>query len=203
MRSVEADPDRIATGDSPMSVAVQRKLFSVDEYHRMAEAAVFGEDDRVELIAGEVVEMSPIGSRHAACVRRLVDLISRQLPPDVLLDVQNPLRLDDRSEPLPDLMLLRRTGDYYAGSPPTGRDLLLLIEVADTSSEYDHRIKLPLYARSGVAEVWIVDLVAASIAVHRDPSGGRYRDVSHHAGDEGIAPGALPGLVLAVADVLG
>jgi Uma2 family endonuclease len=134
-------------------VVVKRRRFTAEEYHKMAEAGILHEDDRVELIEGEIVDMAPIGSRHATCVRELVWLLSKQLSDELRLDVQNPVRLVEYGEPQTDLAVIR-AGDY-AGALPEPGDVLLLIEVSDTTLRYDPEVKLPLYARSGVPEVWV------------------------------------------------
>src|ERR671938_544657 len=141
-----------------MSVQVAKRCFSVDEYYRMGEAGILTEDDRVELIEGEIIEMSPIGSRHAACVNRLNTLLGRHLRQTAIVSVQNPIRLDAYSEPEPDVALLRPRADYYESGHPTPADALLIVEVADTSADYDRIIKLPLYAKAGIPEAWLVDL---------------------------------------------
>ena len=141
-----------------MPVQASRRLFTVHEYYRMAEAGIFGEDDRVELLSGEIVEMTPIGSRHAAAVSRLIHVFTARLSGTAILRVQDPLRLDNYSEPQPDLAIVRLRQDFYRDAHPDAADVLLLIEVADTSGDIDRTVKIPLYARSGVAEVWVVDL---------------------------------------------
>src|SRR5438067_1710908 len=129
------------------------RLFTVADYYRMAEAGILKEDDRVELIEGEVVAMSPIGSRHAACVAKLQALLHRVFSAEpVIVWVQNPLHLSEYSEPQPDLSVLRARDDFYAKNQPTAADVLFVIEVAESSLMYDHHTKLPLYARSGIAE---------------------------------------------------
>ena len=125
-------------------VVVKRRRFTAEEYHKMAEAGILHEDDRVELIEGEIVDMAPIGSRHATCVRELVWLLSKQLSDELRLDVQNPVRLVEYGEPQTDLAVIR-AGDY-AGALPEPGDVLLLIEVSDTTLRYDPEVKLPLYA---------------------------------------------------------
>ncbi len=150
-----------------------RRLFTVDEFHRMAEAGILGEDDRVELIEGELIEMTPIGSRHAACVNRLVKLLSS--PDPYLLSVQNPVSLSPRTELQPDIALLKPRPDYYASAHPGPNDVVLIIEVADTSAAADREVKLHLYARAGVPEVWLVDLPRGIIEVYQDPGGAAYR----------------------------
>ena len=186
-----------------MAVQLLRRSFTVAEYHRMAEAGILREDDRVELIEGEIVQMTPIGSRHAACVMRLIQLLSRQLGQGVLVNVQNPIRLGEYSEPQPDVTLLRFRPDFYAQSHPGPTDVLLAVEVAETSAVYDRDVKLPLYARAGIPEVWLVDLSAEGMEVHRDPAAQGYRQVRRVGRGERVTPGALPELDLAVDDILG
>jgi Uma2 family endonuclease len=135
-----------------------KRLFSVTEYHRFGEAGILSEDDRVELIKGEVVEMSPIGSRHAACVRALQELVQEKLGRTAQVSVQNPIQLDEHSEPQTDVALVTPRKDRYANAHPRPADVLLVIEVADTSIEFDQSVKLPLYARAKIPEAWLVDL---------------------------------------------
>jgi Uma2 family endonuclease len=186
-----------------MSVQVLRRRFTVDEYYRMAEAGILHEDDRIELIEGEIVEMSPIGSRHAACVKRLIGLFSRQVGPEsATLGVQDPIHLGEYSEPQPDIALIHPRPDFYASAHPGPADILLLIEVADTSVEYDRGIKIPLYSRAGIREYWIVDLAGESVEVYRDPSPDRYRLIRLLKHGDRIAPEAFPDVEIAIDDVL-
>ena len=181
---------------------VTRRKFTVEEYHLLARAGVLKEDDRVELLEGEIVEMSPIGSRHAACVDRLNRVFSR-LGERTIVRVQSPLRLGDLAEPQPDLALLRPRSDFYATAHPGPEDVLLVVEVAETSSDYDRQIKIPLYARWGIPEAWLVDLDQDRVEVHRDPSPEGYRDVRAIPRCEALAPGAFPDLDRRAQDVLG
>ncbi len=144
----------------------------------MAVAGLFGEDDRVELLEGEIVEMTPIASRHAACVNQLNEAFSDRLRRRVVVSVQNPVRLGTHSEPQPDLALLRLRGDRYAGRHPGPGDVLLLVEVADTTRRWDREHKVPLYAAAGVGEVWLLDVGAEELEVFRRPEGGDYREVT-------------------------
>lgn len=155
-----------------MQVAAHR--FTVDDYYRMAEAGILQPDQRVELLDGQVVEMTPIGRRHAACVDRLTDLFTDMRRGRAVVRVQNPIRLDQHSEPEPDVTLLKPRDDYYAEREPHAYDVLLLIEVCDTTLAKDRDIKLPLYAKAGVVEVWLADLESRAIHVHREPGDGRY-----------------------------
>jgi len=168
----------------------------------MAEAGILSEDDRVELIEGEIVEMSPIGSHHAACVKRLNRLFSRSVS-DAVVSVQDPIRLSEYSEPEPDLALLRPRADFYAEALPGPEDTLLVVEVMETSAQYDRERKLPLYAEAGIPEVWLVDLAAECIEVYRRPSPDGYEDVRRRCRGERLSPQAFPDVELAVDEVLG
>ena len=180
---------------------ITRRRFTVHDYHRMAEAGILHEDDRVELIGGEIVEMSPIGGRHAACVREINHLLSRQVGDELRVDVQSPVKLSEQEEPQPDLAMIRtRT---YGRSLPTPEDVLLLIEVADTSLAYDREVKLPLYALSGIAEVWLVDLNANIIERYTEPSEVGYRLVRRAGRGETLESAVLPALVVPVDIALG
>jgi hypothetical protein len=154
-----------------------RRRFDVDAYYRMAETGILSPKDRVELIDGEIVEMAPIGSAHGGVTNRLTRLVARVVADGrVLASVQGPLRLDAFNEPQPDLMLLRPRPDDYTASHPTAADVLLLIEVAASSLAYDRGPKLDLYARHGVPEVWIVDLVGRIVEVCRKPGPQGYAE---------------------------
>lgn len=176
--------------------------FTVDEFHRMAAAGVFTEDDRVELLEGEVTVMTPIGHRHAAAVNFLNDRLGEALRGRALVQVQNPVRLGPHNEPQPDLALLRRAADYYRTAPPTAADVFCVIEVADTTVEYD-RAKLPLYAEAGVPETWIVDLQTERLEVYREPRGARYERAVVLRRGETVSPERFPDVALVVAEVFG
>ena len=175
--------------------------FTVEDYHRLAEAGILGEDDRVELIEGDLVMSSPISSRHAACVKRLNALFSTALQGRAIVGVQDPLRLGEHSEPEPDLMLLRPREDFYRDAHPGPEDVYLVIEVSETSLAYDREVKLPLYARFGVPEVWLVNLVEDRLEVYRTPHGGSYTHKAVYTQGR-VAPQAFPDLGLAVAAIL-
>ena len=160
-----------------MTTVVERRPFTTDEYHRMADAGILGEDDRVELLAGEVVRMRPIGGRHAACVNRLTRLFGERVAAqEAIVSVQNPIRLDPHSEPQPDLALLRWRADYYASGLPGSSAVLVVVAVADSLLDLDRTVKLPLYAAAGIAEVWLVDLGGETVEVHRRPGAGGRAD---------------------------
>jgi Uma2 family endonuclease len=185
------------------SLQPSRRLFSVAEYHRLGEAGVLTEDDRAELIEGEIIEMTPIGSLHAACVDRLTALFVPLVGRRAIVRVQNPVFLDDRSEPEPDLSLLRPRDDFYAAGHPGPGDVLLVVEVSDTSLEYDRKTKLPLYAAAGIAEAWIVDLAAGRLEVYSQPRGGLYTRSALYGREDTIASTAMSGLTVPVSDILG
>jgi Uma2 family endonuclease len=186
-----------------MAIALKRRRFTVDEYYRMAEAGILTADDRVELLEGEIVEMSPIGSHHAGQVKRLNAVFTTRLGPRAIVSVQDPVRLSRHSEPQPDLALLRPREDFYRRSHPEPSDVLVLIEVMDTTVEVDRRVKVPLYARSVIPETWLVDVNADRIEMYRSPSADGYRDVRIARRGESLAIEALPDLVLSVDDLLG
>ncbi len=182
-----------------MAVSPTRRLFTVDEYHRMAEAGIFTEDDRVELIGGEIVEMTPIGTRHASAVARLAELLMDGLRDRAFLWPQNPAILDDLSEPQPDICLLRRRDDAYATAHPRPDDLLLVIEVSDSSLAFDRDVKIPRYALTGVAEVWIVDLTSDRVVSYTEPGPRGYATVTTFERGEHIQ---FSGVSLAVDDII-
>lgn len=186
-----------------MAVQLLRRQFTVVQYHQMVEAGILAEDDRVELLEGEIIEMSPIGRRHAACVNRLVRLFSQRLGDRVIVAAQNPIQLSDRSEPQPDIALLQPKADFYEAGHPQPQDILLLVEVADTTVEFDREIKIPLYAKSGVREVWLVDLHESAIAIYREPSLSGYRQVQQLQRGQNLTVQAIADVSLAVEEVLG
>ncbi|MEM1320040.1 MAG: Uma2 family endonuclease [Bacteroidota bacterium] len=158
-----------------MSLQPARRLITVKEYQLMAASGILTEQDRVELVNGEIFHMSPIGSRHAACVNRMANHLIQQLLANVIVSVQNPVVINEHSCPEPDIALLRPADHYYADQHPGPDDILLLIEVAETSIVYDREVKLSLYASAGVAECWLVDLENNWIESYRLPSGGAYK----------------------------
>lgn len=185
-----------------MSRQVAKRWFSVDEYYRMAQAGILTEDDQVELIEGEVIEMSPIGSRHAACVKRLTAVLYGLVGRKLIVSVQDPIFLDEFNEPQPDVALVRWREDFYAASHPTAADVLVVVEVADTSVEYDRKKKLPLYARAGIPEVWLANLPEDRFEIHTQPRGDEYQSVSIVRRGEVIGSQAFAGLSVNVGDVL-
>ncbi|MGQ0572717.1 MAG: Uma2 family endonuclease [Pseudonocardia sp.] len=182
---------------------IETRLFSVEEYELMGRLGVLNPEERLELLDGRIVPMSPVGPEHASVVDVLAELLILALDRRASVRVQNPVRLPPRSEPEPDIVVARRRRDRYRSAHPTAEDALLVVEVADSSLRRDRLVKLPIYARQGVAEVWIVDLAADVVHVHTDPAGEVYRDVRTVARGDSVTPVALPDLTLAVADVLG
>ena len=177
--------------------------FTAHDFHRLAEVGILGEDDRVELIYGEGVDMAPAGSRHAAGVKRLVEFFRRRLPDEVILSVQDPLSLAEDLEPQPDLALVHRQADFYAEAHPDAADVLLLIEVSDSSVAYDRVEKADLYARHGIVEYWLVDLTKQAVLVHTSPSPLGYRSVETQRSEDTWTSTLLPSLRVRGEDLLG
>ena len=187
-----------------MAMAPVRHRFTIEEYRRMAAAGVLSEDSPVELIDGEILEMSPVGSRHVACVNRLDDLLHERLPrSSVIVQVQSPVVLGEHYEPEPDIAVLRFRADYYAGALARPTDVFLLIEVSDSSLPFDQDVKLPVYARAGIPEVWIVDLDGGSIDRHTGPTPDGYTQSVSAGHGATLAAATLPLLVIQVDEALG
>ena len=187
-----------------MSKVLQQRRFTVDEYHRMADAGILGWDEHLELIAGQIVVREPIGARHAGTVDRLTRLWTARLGERAIVRIQSPVRFAKlRSELQPDVMLLRPRDDFYTASHPVAADVLLLIEVADSSVRLEKRVRIPLYARAGVRETWLCDLVSQRIEVHRQPEGRRYRVIQTLSRGEPLASLAFPDVGLLVENLLG
>ncbi len=179
------------------------RRFSVDEYYAMAEAGILARDERVELIDGEIITMSPIGNPHGAGVDRATDLIVPLVTGRAIVRVQAHVRLADNCQPEPDLMLLVRRGDFYSTEAPGPSDVLLLIEVADSSLSYDRNRKLPLYARHGIPEVWIENIPGRVVEAYSNPVNGEYTQARTYRPGEIITPQAFPDLELPVSQLVG
>jgi len=184
-----------------VEVAAPRRRFTRKEYYRMAEVGILGERDRVELIRGEIVEMSPPGRHHRAFVNNLNRLLSRRLPEHAVVSVQNPLPLSDDTEPQPDLAVLRSREVSYREREARAEDALLVVEVAETSLAYDRSTKLRLYAAAGIPEYWVVDCTAETVEVHRGPGPDGYRDVRMVTGDATLTLQAFPDVELRTTDI--
>ncbi len=177
------------------------RQFTVDDYHRMADSGILREDDRVELIDGRVVEMSPIGGRHVTCVSRIIRLLVSRLTDDAVVNVQSPVRLGEYQEPEPDVAVVRNR--EYGNELPNADDVFLLMEVSDSSLAYDRGTKLTLYARASIPEFWVIDIPGEAIERHTNPSGERYGVTVRVGRGEEINSTAVPGLLINTDDVLG
>jgi Uma2 family endonuclease len=184
-------------------MAVERAphRFTVDEYHQMIAAGIFTEDDRLELIDGEIIEMATLGGPHITCVNRLTMFLATQLADRAIVSVQNAVTLGDFGEPEPDVVVL--VDRDYAGEVPRAEDVILLIEVSDSSIGFDRGRKLPMYAAAGIPEAWLVDIQSHTIERHTDPRAGAYRLTRRATHGDEIESEAVPGLVLRTDDVLG
>jgi Uma2 family endonuclease len=187
-----------------MAVQLVTYRFTVKDYHRMVEAGIFHEDDRVELLEGRVVEMAPIGPGHAGGVNCLLNaFLPLQVERRVIVAVQNPILLGGHSEPQPDLVLLKPRADFYRHGHPGPQDILLVVEVMESSADYDRQVKVPLYARFGIPETWLADLEQGLLEVHRGPGPEGYREVQRLGRGERLSPQAFPQHTLTVAEILG
>ena len=194
---IPAPPPAVSTSPS-RPAAPTRRRFTVAEYYAMAEAGILAHDERVELLDGDVIVMPPIGDPHAYSVDEIAEDLTLAHQGRARVRTQNPLRLDDHSVPEPDVMLLRRRDDLYRSSTPRPEDVLLLIEVSDSTLNYDLREKLPRYARAGIPEVWIANRRGRRIEAYTAPSGDEYTGVRYVGPGESIAPQAFPDIMLEV-----
>ena len=179
-----------------------RHLWTVDEFQRMGETGFLDPEARLELIEGELFEMAPIGSFHAGTVGILNRLFMRSVAGTQVVYVQNPIVLGDDSEPQPDIVLLRPRADYYLGAHPRAGDVLLLIEVSDSTVQFDRKTKVPLYARHGIPEVWLLDVNAGEMTVYLEPAEGQYRLIRKPTRAEAVSPTLVPAVAISLAEVL-
>ena len=183
----------------------QVKRFSVDEYHRLADNGFFHEDERVELIQGEIIQMSPKGKAHTNCCRNLLNQLALLIAGRAELQCQDPIKLPSNNEPEPDFVILRRRSDNYRDALPNPDHVLLVIEIADSSLKYDQEIKLPLYAEAGIADYWIFNLVENRLETYSEPlqdsQGFGYRVKRIVLLDEAIALPNFPDLSLDLSKV--
>lgn len=184
-----------------MPAVAQTYRFTVEEYHKLGEVGIFDEDDRVELLDGEIILMSPVGYRHAKAVRRLLKAFIRHSRDRFEVDAQDPVIISDYSEPQPDVLLLAPEVDSYEGLPEA-RHTYLIVEVADSTLRYDRGRKLKAYARAGIRELWIVNLKENVVEVYREPSGEQYLSTRVARGNERIAPLAFPDVKVTVASIV-
>jgi len=178
-----------------MTAQLLTHKFTIQQYHLMYEAGVFPEGDRFELINGEITKMSLIGRRHTACIIRLDRLIQIKLSDRVMVSVQNSIRLDDNSEPQPDLAILKLRDDFYEEGLPTPSDILLIIEVADSTLAYDRDVKMPLYAAAGIPEMWLFDINKKAIEGYSLPSSSGYKQMRRYEADDTLAMIAFPDVI--------
>jgi len=173
-----------------------RHRLTISDYHRMGEVGILHEDARVELIDGELIDRAPIGSRHAGTVLQLSRVLIFAVGGRAYVSTQNPVLLGEHSEPQPDIALLRPRDDFYKSTHPRPDDVLLIVEVADASLRYDREIKIPLYARHGIPEVWLVDVENAQFSIFLTPGGQGYQDIRLRASLTAVAPSLLPDIFL-------
>jgi Uma2 family endonuclease len=200
MSVVELRPER-RRGTVLMELAKPYR-FTRQQYHRLADVGILQSNERMELLGGRIFPHPPIGPRHAAVVNVIQQTLERQIGERALVRVQSPLAIDDFTEPQPDLMLLKPQADFYRNAHPTPADVLLVVEVASTSADFDRGPKLQQYAAAGINEYWVVDLNRNVLIVHRRPMDSEYGDIIQHLRDATIAPQTFPDATLAVADVL-
>ncbi|MDF2387729.1 Uma2 family endonuclease [Nostoc ellipsosporum NOK] len=186
-----------------MSTQLLRRKFTVEQYHKMVESGILAEDDRVELIRGEIIEMSPIGTKHAACVNRLVNLLVQLLGKHVIVAAQNPIALNNTSEPQPDVALLKARDDFYATAHPQPQDIFLLIEVADSTIMYDREEKIPLYAEANIIEVWLVDINEEIVEVYQQPTAAGDQHMQKFASGQSLLIPGFPDVSITVNEIFG
>ena len=186
-----------------MSVQLLRRKFTVEQYHKMVESGILTEDDRVELIRGEIIEMSPIGTKHAAYVKRLNKLLSQKLRDRVLIAIQDPVELNNNSEPQPDVALLKPRDDFYATAHPQSQDIFLLIEVSDSTVMYDREEKIPLYAEANIIEVWLVDINEQIVEVYQQPTATGYQLMQKFTSGQTLSIQAFPDVNITVNEIFG
>jgi Uma2 family endonuclease len=186
-----------------MTTQLERMKFNVHSYEKMIDAGVFANIKRVELIEGELVKMPPIGDPHIGSVNRLDRKLNRSVGDEILVSVQNPIIIGDDNEPEPDIALLHFRDDYYSTAKARPEDVLLLIEVSDSTVGYDRDIKVPLYAQNGIPEVWLVNLPKKIVEVYCNPHKGKYRSVKKLGLNETVSPQLIPKLKLKVSEIIG
>ncbi|MDR4507436.1 MAG: Uma2 family endonuclease [Candidatus Brocadiaceae bacterium] len=186
-----------------MNTTVSIHRFNIKEYHQLIESNILHEDDRVELIEGRIIDMTPIGSKHAACVGRLNRIFTMKLQTSTIVQVQNPIQLLGQSEPQPDIVLLKNRDDFYAEKLPTADDILLVIEVADSSLEYDKETKIPLYAKANIPEVWLVNLIENIVEIYSAPSPEGYNVITKRRRSQILTPKNFPDIKVVVSEIFG
>jgi Uma2 family endonuclease len=186
-----------------MQTEPTKKLFTVDDYYRMAEVGILPDDVRVELVGGEIIEMTAMGALHAAAVTRFSHLIVPPLKGKALVRPQLPLRLDDLNEPEPDIAVLKPRSDFYSSGHPGSADVFLVVEIADTSLRYDRDVKALVYAVAAIPELWILDLQGGALLVFRKPSDKGFESILTLPRGSSVSPLAFPEIIFPVDDILG
>ncbi len=181
-------------------VALRRHRLSVEDYHKLGEAGVLNEDARVELFQGDLVDMAPIGNFHASVVDQLTRVLDR-VSGDVIVRVQNPIRFDEHTELQPDLALLKAQPNFYRYAAPTPADVLLLIEVTDSTLKEDREVRISYYARQGIAAAWFVNIPDEVVEVFTDPASDGYRQVCRYRSGDVLTFAPLPELRVEVAGI--
>ena len=185
------------------SETIARKLFTVDEYHRMSDIGIFPEDKRFELIRGEILEMPVPKPPHSGRVNRLTHLFINRLGDLATVSIQNPSSIDDYSEPVPDVSVLKPRADFYSVNHPLPTDVLLVVEVSHTTHRFDTKIKAPLYAEAGIPEYWVINIPENVLEVRTEPINGIYTRLDLLKPGERIAPRAFPGILFRIEETLG
>ena len=191
------------TAERAAATQPARRPFTVDEYYAMADAGILTEGERVELIEGEIIVMSPIGNEHASSVETATRFLVPMAIGHANVRVQSHVRLDERNQPEPDIALVKWRDDGYRHRAPAAEDVLLLIEVSHTSLAYDRNIKLALYARFLVPEVWLANIPARLIEAYTEPVDGEYTITRVYRPGETVSPTAFPDIALPVSQIIG
>lgn len=186
-----------------MTALPARKIFTVQEYHKMIDAGVFSGNPNYELIEGEIVKKMTQGNFHISCINRLNMLFAPLLAGKAIVSIQNAVIVGDISEPEPDVTLLRLREDFYAAGKATAKDVLLLVEVSDSTVRYDRNVKLRLYAEAKIIEVWLVNLPRQVLEVYIEPENGKYKIIKKYEKTQTVAPKLLPEIKLKVSDIIG
>lgn len=186
-----------------MSISILKRRFTVEEYDKMGRSGIFPDTEKNELIEGEIIARSPIGKRHAACVSRLSELFFNKLANVASVRVQNPIILDDFSEPQPDIVLVKRRVDFYEERHPQPSDIFLLVEVADTSFEFDQQVKIPLYCQNGIREVWLINLAENYLLLYQSPTPKGYQITDVLTPEKTVTLDIFPEFKIKVQEILG
>ena len=177
------------------------KKFTVKQYHQMGENNIFHPEERLELIKGEIIKMPPIGLKHSHKVNRLTNLLAYELHNKAIISVQNPIQLDNYSEPQPDLVLVKFREDFYENKPIQPEDIYLLIEISDSTIKYDQEVKIPLYAENNIKEVWIFNINNNLLEVYRKPENNYYKNIAKLTSTNAISPLDFPNLIINLSEI--